>query len=409
MRVRLFVLVLFLLPAVCALERPHEPVGMTTQTDRGFEFILCRYNAAPPGCVDPPYDGWDDIEALQTNLNITTDPSAPASPPSVIQWTYPQGFVGGSSPATIQHRIPSGTKAVYFDLSTKISSNWWGENSSTNKMLFVWINNGAKFFISAEGNRNGPLQPQLRIQGTNIDARRRFIPNANTTPVWVERGQWQRWEVLLVANTPGQLNGQIYWWLDGQLISNYTDIGFVNSTESSDWNYFAGNPIYGGGATVVPETQYLWWDNVYISTLSGNDTVNATQTAATTGSITLAWPAPTGNVTHFRIYKNGAPYTNVTSTTFTDASLLSNTNYTYKIAPVNGLGYEGTGTTIVASTSATATGPGDVNGDRIVNLADILLVSSRLDSSTSTYDLNSDGIVNIFDLIRVTSYWGSSY
>ena len=44
---------------------------------------------------------------------------------------------------------------------------------------------------------------------------------------------------------------------------------------------------------------------------------------------------------------------------------------------------------------------GDANGDGVVNIADLRLVTAALGTSNSAGDLNWDGVVNIFDLVLV--------
>ncbi len=51
---------------------------------------------------------------------------------------------------------------------------------------------------------------------------------------------------------------------------------------------------------------------------------------------------------------------------------------------------------------------GDVNGDGIVNILDLVLVASRLGESGATeVDVNSDGIINVQDLVLVSNAFGS--
>lgn len=60
-------------------------------------------------------------------------------------------------------------------------------------------------------------------------------------------------------------------------------------------------------------------------------------------------------------------------------------------------------------------GPGDLNGDGVVNVSDLSLVTAHFGQSTSDTawdaraDANGDGVVNVADLTRVTSNFGRSY
>jgi hypothetical protein len=51
--------------------------------------------------------------------------------------------------------------------------------------------------------------------------------------------------------------------------------------------------------------------------------------------------------------------------------------------------------------------PGDVNGDGVVNVGDLLAVIAAWGvASSSPADLNNDGVVNVADLLLVISHWG---
>jgi hypothetical protein len=150
----------------------------------------------------------------------------------------------------------------------KLSSNFHGNQSSTNKVVHFWVKGmgsggGNRIFLSAEGAGNGRLQPQLRLQGVP-DARARITPNVAPGAV-VTRGQWQHWEVLLTMNTPGQPNGQAQWWIDGQLVTDVRDLTIAAAGEPGTLFQLQWSPTYGGGGAPVPYDMYLWFDHAYVS------------------------------------------------------------------------------------------------------------------------------------------------
>ena len=51
-------------------------------------------------------------------------------------------------------------------------------------------------------------------------------------------------------------------------------------------------------------------------------------------------------------------------------------------------------------------GPADLNGDGIVNGADLGLLLGAFGSSIPAADLNCDGVVNVFDLLELLAAWG---
>jgi hypothetical protein len=72
---------------------------------------------------------------------------------------------------------------------------------------------------------------------------------------------------------------------------------------------------------------------------------------------------------------------------------------------------------IAGSLTLTVSGhnPGDLNGDGVVNIDDLVLVTSHWGQTSSSpnwdvrADANGDGVVNIDDLTEVTSNWGKTY
>lgn len=237
----------------------NEPADFVLVTDRNWSSL------ATCGSSATRIAGWDDIEACNpTRVRLVSDSSAPRSPASVFNWTYPVGFIGGASPGTAQ-RILTGTNYTRIYLSTwvKLSANWDGHSSATNKMFFIWIAGQPRFFASAEGNGSNPLQPQLRMQNVP-DTRARVLPNIVPNAV-IQRGVWERWEFIVECNTPGAANGRAAWYINGVLVSDHRDILWNTATESCRWENVQLRPIWGGGGDQVTEEFNLSMDHIRIS------------------------------------------------------------------------------------------------------------------------------------------------
>jgi len=59
-----------------------------------------------------------------------------------------------------------------------------------------------------------------------------------------------------------------------------------------------------------------------------------------------------------------------------------------------------------STTTITVTIPGDLNGDGVVNLKDLGMITSNwLKTIPANADVNGDGIINLRDLGYVTSNW----
>jgi hypothetical protein len=144
--------------ALVACERATPPLYPTSPT------VLTDSSSAPPppppsGGVTWPNEpaGWTlvnnhDMSGLNTGgwanvypaditsggISVVSDPSAPASPPSVWQFAYPAGFTAaGTAPAT--EWMPfAPAQALYVGFWWKPSNPWQGHESGVNKLMFAF-------------------------------------------------------------------------------------------------------------------------------------------------------------------------------------------------------------------------------------------------------------------------------
>jgi len=229
----------------------NEPPGFTPLTEHPFNTITNSDSGA--------LGQWSSNGGM---FAIVNDRTAPRSAPNVGQFTYPAGFHAGSAPGSIESDNLSNVTQLYLSFWMKLSSNFQGEGSNTNKVLFVWLSGHPAVFLSNEGSGTGaPLMPTVRYQGS-VDSREYFYQNVGTSQA-MTRGQWRRWEVVLLANTPGQANGVIRWWIDGRKVGEYTDVRFRSAADPWQWVFL--QPIWGGVSGTVASTQYLWIDHLYVS------------------------------------------------------------------------------------------------------------------------------------------------
>lgn len=234
----------------------HQPAGFTLFTERAFN------SKAATGTDVTGAEGWNANQEFQYPLfTIAQDATAPKSASNVGQMKFPAGYSGGYSPGYAEKYFPSGYSKVYMSLWIKLSSNWYGNPTYVNKMLYLWIGGKPVFVLSADGPGTSPLYPTFRIENAP-DATPRRLPNVDST-AQIVRGQWQHWEVLFIGNSAGQADGQAQWWIDGKLVSDYRNIAYASGTPS--WQIFQWGPTWGGIGGTVPADQYIWWDHVYVS------------------------------------------------------------------------------------------------------------------------------------------------
>ena len=244
---------------------PNEPEGFRPLADRAF---LTKARAdddrGDKNCRGGS-ECWDGLEYRYRNFSIVEDPGAPFSCCTIARMLYRAGHRSGTAPATVQtqaFRPP--VEELYVSIRARLSPNWFGNQSNTNKMFFLGIGRNANnIFLSAEGSGRGSLQPQIRLQGVP-DERTRLRPNlAQAT---LTRGRWQHWEFYFKMNTPGAPNGIAKMWLDGEPITDVRNVMFRGPAESAArWWIFHWSPTYGGGGAPPPDDQWLDFDHVYVS------------------------------------------------------------------------------------------------------------------------------------------------
>lgn len=230
--------------------RPNEPPGLSVLTDRPFNAKV--------------ESGWTDRG--DPGFHIVSDPSAPQSLPTIGEATFPLGFAGGRGPIQTDFHTTTQPKRIYVALWLKLSPNWDGHSSYVNKVFHIWINGVNRVYLTLTGIDSMPFTPRIALQGVNeTPVSRNLGPNAGAQAK-VYRGRWHLWEVELIANTPGQPDGEARWWLDGVKVGDYAGINYLATGAAKDyWEIVSWNPTWGGAGDIVPATQYMWIDNVYVS------------------------------------------------------------------------------------------------------------------------------------------------
>jgi hypothetical protein len=102
---------------------------------------------------------------------------------------------------------------------------------------------------------NGDVMPNTSIPG---DFGPTFVPRPNIIP---ELDRWYAFEVMLKANTPGQRDGRVTCWMDGEVIADFPnlrlrDVDTLTIDHFSLSFHFRSNPA---------ETR-KWFDNVVAAT-----------------------------------------------------------------------------------------------------------------------------------------------
>jgi hypothetical protein len=227
---------------------PQPPADTSSTIDMaGFTAIASRPYAALNT------EGWYDDNAPD-RYAIATTPSGPAA-----QFKYPAGFTAGASPAVSEKGLGTKYRTVHLSYYSRLSANWFGERSATNKQIFLWIGNEPAIFTSGSCVGNGPIRPFVQLQGS---VNTQLEPNVNTTKM-VERGVRHRWDLRVRENTANQSDGELWLWLDGILVSHYPNFRLQNA--GGLWELVKIDPTWGGNENdKVPADQYLWIDHVEV-------------------------------------------------------------------------------------------------------------------------------------------------
>ena len=251
----------------------NEPAGMTRITDRPFN-TKARTNTdlGDANCVGGS-ECWDREESTSA-WTIVDDATAPAPGGRVAQQRYARGFRGEASPQGLAQKpwpMNLQYRTIYHRFWLKLSDNFVGHLTSTNKIFHIWTQPGNVLFYSAEGRGSrGPLQFQIRLQGVPEPDTNPFRQNGPNVPgrtgTLITRGKWHLFEVLLTLNTPGQKNGAFRVWQDGTLTHDYTGREILAASVTQPyWWQVQWSPTWGGSGDTVPEDMYMWIDQVYIS------------------------------------------------------------------------------------------------------------------------------------------------
>lgn len=224
---------------------PNQPSGFTAITEHSFSTTS--------------ENGWRS----SSSLSIAADATAPRSPGSVGVVRFPAGFQGGESPTWSYRDISGGDYTrVYVSFWLKLSEGWQGHSSGVNKIGFVWAHGKPVVYPNILGTGSGRLGSEIRIQDVPDGAQNLA---ANVSDVAIQRGKWHRWEVVLIANTGGQADGEVHWWIDGRKAGAHQGVRFASASQEHAWSTVTWRPIWGGRGDAVETPQSMSMDHYYLS------------------------------------------------------------------------------------------------------------------------------------------------
>jgi len=227
---------------------PNEPVGFLAVTERSYLATV--------------EDGWTATTA--GGFSIVSDATAPKSPSAVGQMVYPAGS-SDLDPGWTEYPSLAGLgyTRLYLSFWVKLSANWQGHKTSVNKIGYVWVHDKPVVFPLVQGVGSAPLHTAVGLQDIPNLVAVTEAPNLGT--VEIVRGQWHRWELVLVMNTGSNADGELHWWIDGVKVGEYKNIEYGDATQGKLWQDPCWRPIWGGQGDTLVQTQYMWMDHYYAS------------------------------------------------------------------------------------------------------------------------------------------------
>ncbi|HWQ29066.1 MAG TPA: Ig-like domain-containing protein, partial [Dehalococcoidia bacterium] len=261
---------------------PNQPAGYARIAEHSLACI-----PGSPGCAAIA-GTW--FAPWPQNTTPITDPTAPRSPSGVLQVKWPQGLVGGTGPTgwgtTEDYFGAAGAqKELYISLWLNVrgaylgTDRWSNDFEGASKLFYIahgippWkghstshvnlgVGEGDGVFLSewslsytvVEYHYGTPDQPGVRTLGQNRN------PSKKLTC-----GTWHHLEIRATLNDLGRANGTFRAWLDGVLVLEYTDIGFISADRPNGFFQWWFDPVWNFAPATKDRDEYAFLDHVYIS------------------------------------------------------------------------------------------------------------------------------------------------
>jgi len=265
---------------------PNEPPGFTRFAEYNFtDKVLHGIGNSNGQEIDGCIWKWNPGDG---NMLPIQDPTAPFSPQSVMDYSFPVGQPSGSGAGLYQLWDLCGesinTSFSKFYLSTRIKlaggalgdqPDWEGHHVLTKFMGYTGNGRNSQGatptnFIGnmiGSGNESDRFRTNFAIQCIQQDITSRAFPtNTGLTPNRIIVGQWHHIEWLMEIGTINVADGTFKYWLDGVLIMDYSDVLWHTTAFPSGFWGRRFDPVWGGQGTVPKSRQdHIYLDHEYMS------------------------------------------------------------------------------------------------------------------------------------------------
>jgi hypothetical protein len=183
----------------------------------------------------------------------------------------------GKNPFGSQFRSNEDFTEIYWRMWVKHQAGWVSEpgNLSLSKIVSMvssdmsqamFANLGSKGDVLASGPGSCVNGDQIICSGLNDPTNTKWLPGVQgSAPIFssTETGTWRCVEAHVALNTPGEKDGVLEFWVDGQLDASRNDLDFRGSYTGHGLNSVFFFNWYSEGS---PAEQRRWMDDIVVAT-----------------------------------------------------------------------------------------------------------------------------------------------
>jgi hypothetical protein len=204
--------------------------------------------------------GWVTNSDGTSGVTVVDDPQAPTSPSSVMRVNYPAGMRDGSAPVGLEFPGTYGVGRLFITYWFKYNPTFQGHDSSINKHIFVFGQNGTVLvhselrFIGNVPQGNMDWQFQGGMAAPTYD--KRLVDTYGGNQLMIFKDQWHRvsFELIYGSNSTGIVRA----WVDGVKVGEITNANFA-----TEIGVVKIDPTWGGNSgDIMTQAGFLDFDEV---------------------------------------------------------------------------------------------------------------------------------------------------
>lgn len=229
------------------------PQSLTVKTSHGFTGSLTG-------------NGW----LTGGGPSLVSDATAPLSPPGVARFTFPAGYVGGSSPGMLYWESQIGATQAFIGIKMKFSNPWDGHSAGDKVGMIFHQSFEEMFSVNFHEQASGQMalvvyNPSISgISNGHVSGTYGDDPGTRQFPGSLSalKGEWFTVEMYVKKSTSQtSRDGILRAWINGNQAMNYTNI----NTRNQPFAISHIAPVWGGTGEQKAQTDYLWYDHIILA------------------------------------------------------------------------------------------------------------------------------------------------